>query len=63
MIASMTYAVAIARLGPARSAVFGSLAPALATLGAVPLLGEALTLPIAAGVAVITLGVILSNRS
>lgn len=63
VVASLTYAAAISRLGPTRSAVIGSLAPALATIGAVPLLGEALTPVIGLGVAAITVGVILANRS
>lgn len=63
VVASIAYAVAISRLGPARSAVIGSLAPALASLLAVPLLGESLTPMIVAGVVTITLGVVLANRS
>lgn len=63
LISSLTYVVAIARLGAARSATVGSLAPALASLLAVPLLGEPLTLLVALGVGAITLGVLLSNRS
>lgn len=63
VVSTLTYAVAITRLGPARSAAIGSLAPVLATLGAIPLLGEALTPAIALGVGAITLGVILANRA
>ncbi|SIQ78247.1 EamA-like transporter family protein [Rhizobium sp. RU20A] len=62
IVSSMAYAVAVSRLGPTRSTVFGAMAPALATVEAVPLLGESLTLPIALGVAAITLGVIHANR-
>lgn len=62
VVSTLTYAVAISRLGPARSAVIGSLAPVLATLGAIPLLGETLTPAIALGVGAITFGVILANR-
>jgi len=61
-VASLAYVVAIRRLGAARSAVIGSLAPALACLLAVPLLGEQLTPSILIGVVAITLGVIFSNR-
>ena len=63
IVASLAYPVAIARLGAARSAVIGSLAPALASIAAVPLLGEAMTVTVALGVAAITIGVILGNRS
>jgi drug/metabolite transporter (DMT)-like permease len=63
VVASLAYAFAIARLGPARSAVIGSLAPALACLLAVPLLGEELTPAILIGVAAITAGVVRANRS
>lgn len=63
VVASLAYAVAITRLGPGRSAVIGSLAPALACLLAVPVLGESLTPMIVAGVVTITLGVVLANRS
>jgi drug/metabolite transporter (DMT)-like permease len=63
LISSLAYAMAISRLGPARSAVIGSLAPALTSVAAVPLIGEVLTPMIGAGVATITLGVILANRS
>lgn len=63
VVSTLAYATAITRLGPSRSAVIGSLAPVLATLGAIPLLGEVLTLPIALGVGAITFGVILANRA
>ncbi|HXV23172.1 MAG TPA: DMT family transporter [Alphaproteobacteria bacterium] len=63
VVASLTYAAAIARLGPSRSAAIGSLAPALASIGAVPLLGEALPTAVALGVGAITVGVILANRT
>jgi drug/metabolite transporter (DMT)-like permease len=63
VISTLTYAIAIVRLGPAKSAVIGSLAPVLASLGAIPLLGEALTPAIAVGIGVITFGVILANRA
>ena len=52
VVSTLSYATAIARLGPARSAVIGSLAPVLASLGAVPLLGEILTPAIALGVGI-----------
>lgn len=63
VVASLTYTVAIARLGPARCAAIGSLAPALAALIAVPVLGETLTLPIVIAVLTISVGVALASRS
>ncbi len=62
VLASLAYAAAIARLGPARCAAIGSLAPALAALGAVPLLGEALTPLVVAGIALVTFGVYRATR-
>ncbi len=62
VLASLAYAAAIARLGPARCAAIGSLAPALAALGAVPLLGEALTPLVVAGIAFVTFGVYRATR-
>jgi len=61
VIASLTYTAAIRRLGSSRSAMAGSLAPALAALLAVPLLGESLTAASVAGVCAITLGVVMSH--
>jgi drug/metabolite transporter (DMT)-like permease len=63
VLASLAYAAAIARLGPATCAAVGSLAPALAALGAVPLLGESLTPMIFAGIVIVTLGVFRAARS
>lgn len=62
VLASLAYAAAISRLGPARCAAIGSLAPALAALGAVPLLGEALTPIVVAGIALVTFGVFRATR-
>ena len=63
VISSVSYALAIRHLDTPRCSAIGSLAPALACLGAVPLLGESLTLTVVCGVAVITVGVILANRA
>jgi drug/metabolite transporter (DMT)-like permease len=63
LIATVGYAFAITRLGSAKSATIGSLAPALAAILAIPLLGESLCTATATSITVITLGVILSNRS
>lgn len=62
LISTVGYAFAISRLGASKSATIGSLAPALAALLAVPLLGEALSFATLAAIALITVGVILSNR-
>lgn len=61
IISSLSYTVAVQKLGPNRSALIGSLCPALAYLLAVPLLGERFSLPNVFGIVVITLGVILAN--
>ncbi len=63
VISSLSYALAIRHLDTPRCSAIGSLAPALACLGAVPMLGESLTLTVVCGVAVITTGVILANRA
>ncbi len=63
VVSSVSYALAIRHLDTPRCSAIGSLAPALACLGAVPLLGESLTLTVVCGVAVITVGVILANRA
>ncbi|QRM56064.1 DMT family transporter [Sinorhizobium sp. BG8] len=62
LVSTVGYAFAVSRLGASRSSAIGSLAPALASLLAIPVLGEGLTLPTAAGILVITTGVILANR-
>jgi drug/metabolite transporter (DMT)-like permease len=63
VISSVSYALAIRHLDTPRCSAIGSLAPALACLGAVPWLGEPLTPTVACGIAVITAGVILANRA
>lgn len=63
LVSTVGYAFAISRLGAARSAAIGSLAPALASLLAIPVLGEPLTFATAIGIVVITAGVILANRN
>lgn len=62
LCAGLLYAFAIRRLGAERSAVIGSLSPVVATLLAIPLLDEPLTLAVLVGVPLITLGVVLANR-
>ncbi|MES2438265.1 MAG: DMT family transporter [Verrucomicrobiota bacterium] len=63
LLATLGYAFAITRLGTSKSATIGSLAPALASLLAIPVLGEQLGPGIAASIIVITAGVLLANRS
>ncbi|MGR3465584.1 EamA family transporter [Limimaricola sp.] len=63
VVSSLAYAAAIARLGPSTCAAVGSLAPALAALGALPLLGEALTPVILGGIALVTFGVFRAARA
>ncbi|MFD1695769.1 DMT family transporter [Roseibium aestuarii] len=63
VISTIGYAFAISRLGAARSATVGSLAPALAALLAVPLLGESLGLATFVAILVMSAGVVLANRS
>lgn len=63
VISSLSFATAIKNLGASRSASVGSLAPALASILAVPVLGESLTPAVIAGVLVITFGVYLTGRS
>ena len=62
LVSSLTYAIAIARLGVAKCAAIGSLAPAIAAVLAVPLLHEALTLGTILAVLIICAGVMLANR-
>ncbi|MEU8763306.1 DMT family transporter [Streptomyces sp. NPDC048659] len=62
LCAGLLYAFAIRRLGPERSAVVGSLSPAVVVLLATVLLDERPTLPVVIGVPLITLGVVLANR-
>ena len=62
LVSSLTYAIAIARLGVAKCAAIGSLAPAIAAVLAVPLLHETLTLGTILSVLIICAGVMLANR-
>jgi len=61
VISLFTYAVAVSRLGPTRAAAFGALAPALAALAAIPLLGEWPDLASWIGIPTVVLGVMLAN--
>jgi drug/metabolite transporter (DMT)-like permease len=61
VLASLTYSYAIQNIGADKSAVIGSMTPAVASMLAIPLLGEALELTTLVGVAVLTIGVCCSN--
>lgn len=62
LISSLTYAIAIARLGVAKCAAIGALAPAIAAVLAVPLLHEALSMGTILAVLIICAGVMLASR-
>ncbi|MES2984013.1 MAG: DMT family transporter [Pseudomonadota bacterium] len=55
------YTKSVALLGASRLAMVASIVPVLASLGAVPLLGEPLTLPIAVGLVFTVLGAWVGN--
>ncbi|WKX71001.1 DMT family transporter [Streptomyces sp. XD-27] len=61
LCAGLLYAFAIRRLGAQRASVVGSLSPVAASLLAIPLLDESLTLAVLVGVPLITAGVVLAN--
>jgi drug/metabolite transporter (DMT)-like permease len=62
LVATISYAYAVARLGADRAAIAGSLTPVVATLLAVPLLGEVPPASSMLGMAMIISGVTLANR-
>lgn len=57
-VAVLAYAAAVARIGPARAAVFPSLVPGLAMVVGAPLVGEAPTALQFAGLAVVSAGLV-----
>ena len=61
LVSLVGYGVAVSRLGSSRAAAFSSLAPALAALFAIPVLGETPPAVVIAGVAITVLGVALSS--
>ena len=61
VLASLTYSYAIQTIGADKSAVIGSMTPAVASLLAIPLLGEELELTTIVGVALLTIAVCCSN--
>ena len=63
VLATTGYTFAIRQLGAARAAIMGSLSPALTALLALPIFGEALSLPIMLGITLTAIGVLLSTRT
>jgi drug/metabolite transporter (DMT)-like permease len=63
LLAGLAYPFAIARIGSPNAALFGSLTPAVTCLAALGLLGEVPSSLTLFGVAAITGGVALANRS
>ncbi|MTD14145.1 EamA family transporter [Nakamurella sp. YIM 132087] len=61
LCAGLTYAVAVARLGPRPAAATGALTPVLVAAIAFPLFGERPTLPLLAGAVLVVAGVIAAN--
>ncbi|MGE0746854.1 MAG: DMT family transporter [Rhodospirillales bacterium] len=61
VVAMILYGIAVRRLGAGRAAAFNALLPALATLLAVPALGELPDLPAVAGIVAVSLGVALAT--
>lgn len=61
VLAGITYSYAIQNIGANKSAVIGSLTPAVASLLAIPLLAETLELNTVVGIILITVGVWCSN--
>ncbi len=62
LLSTFAYAFAVRNLGASRCANIGALAPAVSAVVAVPILDEALTIPVLMGVPLIVLGVILANK-
>ena len=62
LLSTLGYSLSIRLLGPVRCATAGAMAPVLATLMAVPLLGEQPSLTAFCGVLAVTAGVLLASR-
>jgi drug/metabolite transporter (DMT)-like permease len=62
LVSTLGYSIAIRHLGSLRCSTAGALAPVLATLLAIPLLGEQPSVLSACGVLVVTAGVVLASR-
>ena len=63
VVALVAYGAAVRLIGPSRTAIFGALAPALATLLAIPVLGEWPTWLNVAGIVLVVIGVSLASGS
>ncbi len=63
VFSTLLYGLSIRMLGPQKCSMVGALAPVLATLMAIPLLGETPSLITACGVVVVSLGVVLAVRA
>jgi len=61
LVSLIGYGIAVSRLGASRAAAFSSLAPALAAILAIPVLGEFPPAIVVAGVAITVVGVALSS--
>lgn len=59
-LATLLFVITVAKIGPARAAVFPSLVPALTVLIGAPVLGEIPTLYQIGGLAAVTLGLVLA---
>ncbi|PHV12600.1 hypothetical protein CSQ89_04810 [Chitinimonas sp. BJB300] len=62
ILSTLCYAFAVAKLGASRATAAGALTPVLASLLAVPLLGEIPSLSALAGMSLIIVGVFLASR-
>lgn len=62
VLAGLCYPVAIRHLGGAGAATLGALSPVVTALAAIPLLGETIAPPAAAGLALVAAGVVAYHR-
>lgn len=62
VIAFLSWNVAIHKIGPTRTALFGNLIPVLSTIEAVLILGESFTWVTVASMAIILSGIVVANR-
>ena len=62
LISTISYAYAVAKLGADRAAIAGALTPVVATLLAIPLLGEVPPASAVIGMALIIAGIVLANH-
>jgi drug/metabolite transporter (DMT)-like permease len=62
LVSTISYAYAVAKLGADRAAIAGALTPVVATLLAIPLLGEVPPASAVIGMALIIAGIVLANH-